>query len=110
MLIIPDLLSMFLKDPQVKAKEASIILRQIVNSIRKISLYNNVLSLVSLPYHDKQSTIYDKSLLSRFDKHIEITRVDYHPSLFDIKMINKSSYKRNKFSIQERDFLIAAVR
>jgi hypothetical protein len=109
-LIIPDLLNMFLKDPQVKAKEASVILKQIVSSIRKIYLNNNIISLVSLPYHDKQSGIYDKSLLSRFDKHIEITRVDYHPSLFDIKMINKSSYKRNKFSLQERDLMIATVR
>jgi Rad51 protein len=104
MLIVPDLLSMFLKDPQVKAKEARIILRQIVSSIRKISLNNNILSLVALPYHDKQSSIYDKSLLSRFDKHIEITRVD--PPLFDIKMINKSRYQQNKFSLQETDLMI----
>lgn len=104
MLIVPDLLSMFLKDPQVKDKEANVILKQIVSSIRKISLNSNILSLVSLPYD--VSSIYDKNLLSRFDKHIEITRVN---SLFDIKMINKSRYKLNKFSLQERDLMITAT-
>ena len=46
-IIIGELLSMFVNDPQVQIKEAESLIRQIINAVRKLCTYNNILCVIS---------------------------------------------------------------
>lgn len=78
-IIISDLLSMFVNEPQIQIKEAESLIRQIANAIIKMSSYSNILFLISFysnMRNNQPSSIhaYDKLLLQRVDKCIIITK------------------------------------
>jgi hypothetical protein len=81
LVVIPDLLKMFIQDPQLHMKEAESLIREIAGALRKISIMNNnnnVLLLASLPSNNELSSspILDVAhtiFLSSFNKEIEIT-------------------------------------
>lgn len=78
-IIISDLLSMFVNEPQIQIKEAESLIRQIANAIIKMSSYSNILFLISFysnMRNNQPSSIhaYDKLLLQRVDKCIMITK------------------------------------
>ena len=107
-IIISDLLYMFVNDPQVQIKEAKPLIRQIVNEIRKMSSYNNILFIISFysnGYDHPSAHIYTRILLHRIDKCIVITKnKDNNNLLVDIK-INKSKnhyQERRRIILQEK--------
>ena len=79
MVIVFDLLNMFVRDPQIGANEAIYLTNETVDSITKSNALEDVLVVVSLPfvgtvYHrnDQPAISYNKTILPRFDKCIEI--------------------------------------
>jgi hypothetical protein len=96
-IIIGDLLSMFVNEPQIQIKEADSLLRQITNAIRKMmSSYNNILFVISLCCNSNTRTTttttrYARLILQRIDKCIEITREGNHKE--------KEKNKNNNLSI-----------
>lgn len=85
LVVIPDLLEMFVQDPQLHMKEAKSLIREIAAALRKISVMNNnnnynndVLLLASLPSNNELSSpildIMHKMFFSLFNKEIEITK------------------------------------
>lgn len=65
--IIPDMLKMFVDDPQVRPREANYLIREMMKAIGLLP--GDILVLVSLY---TLSNKYDKSILSNFGKRIEI--------------------------------------
>ena len=141
LIVIFDLLDMFLRDPQIEIEEAEHIIKEIVNSIkrsRRREVFGNILFMVSLPsyssnyqshhhcHHQQLSAIYNKIILPRFDKHIEITSATnsdnnknknkINNSLLYVKIKNNNKYHseysnssgNNLFPIEERDLLIVS--
>ena len=72
LVVISDLLDMFIHDPNVDRKEAVYLLKEIVSAIRKISMSSSKLILGVISWNYNQSP-YNDILLSKLDKHIEIT-------------------------------------
>jgi Rad51 len=116
-IVISDLLDMFLRDPQILIEEAEHIIKEIINSIkrRKISGKNNiddVLYLVSS--NNNHSAAYNKVLLPRFDKHIEITKSKTKSSLLNIKVRNYNHNKKcstiTTLLVQQKDLQIISPR
>jgi Rad51 protein len=116
-IVISDLLDMFLRDPQILIEEAEYIIKEIINSIkrRKISGKNNiddVLYLVSS--NNNHSAAYNKVLLPRFDKHIEITKSKTKSSLLNIKVRNYNHNKKcntiTTLLVQQKDLQIISPR
>ena len=117
LVVISDLLKMFVEDPQLNAKEAKMLLRQITSSIRNTSFNNNrLLFLISLPYHYNHNQSLKYNHFPLFDKHIEITKQDKETcySVLDIKMINNRSEKQqqqhSKFKLLEKELIIITNR
>ena len=122
-ILISDLLNMFVCDPQIKIEEGERMIKEIINSLRKISTTtNNTLIVVSLYRHHhhyyssfSSSYLYEKILLPRFDKCIEITnnKKEKVNNVLDIKICNHkndnndgiSKNSRRRFSLPERDLL-----
>jgi hypothetical protein len=123
-ILISDLLNMFVCDPQIKIEEGERMIKEIIDSLRKISTTtNNTLIVVSLYRHHhhhyssfSSSYLYEKILLPRFDKCIEITNNKKKKvnNVLDIKIrnhknrhhsdgISKNSSRR--FSLSERDLM-----
>jgi Rad51 len=75
-IIISELLSMFVNDPQVQIKEAESLIRQIINAVRKLCTYNNILCVISFCSNNDITKMYARLILQRIDKSIEITRRD----------------------------------
>ncbi|MFL6316501.1 MAG: hypothetical protein ACJ73C_07160 [Nitrososphaeraceae archaeon] len=118
-------MDMFTRDPQIEANEARYLINGIVNSITKSRTLEDVLVVVSIPYkhgayyhNDKPALQYNKTILPRFDKCIEIMNShEGKNKMIDIKMRNNCS-RRNKnttddfhnhkvsSSIKERDLLM----
>jgi hypothetical protein len=122
-ILISDLLNMFVCDPQIKIEEGERMIKEIINSLRKISTTNSTLIVVSLYRHHHHhyssfpsSYLYEKILLPRFDKCIEITnnKKEKVNNVLDIKIrnhknhhyegISKNSSSR-RFSLPERDIM-----
>ena len=126
-ILISDLLNMFVCDPQIKIEEGERMIKEIINSLRKISsTTNNTLIVVSLYRHhhhhhhyssfSSSSYLYEKILLPRFDKCIEITnsKKEKVNNLLDIKIRNHKNHHHNdgisknscrRFSLSERDLM-----
>ena len=74
--VIADLLNLFTQDPNIDNNEAIFLIKEIVNSIKKL---DNTLVVISFQPPQQQqkkhnkSYPYDKILLPRFDICIEIT-------------------------------------
>ena len=75
LVIISDLLDMFTHDPSVDRKEAMYLIKEIVSAIRKMSMSSSsprqILGVISWDNYHQSS--YNDILLSKLDKHIEIT-------------------------------------
>ena len=127
MIVVSDLLDLFVRDLQIGSSEATYLINQIINSITKSRVLEDVLVIASLPfvgseYHhnnDQPAMSYNKTILPRFDKCIEI--INSHENrnkMIDMRIRNYCS-RRNKnttndfhnykmsCSIKERDLLIA---
>jgi len=76
-IIISDMLRMFLQDPQTRIKEARPIIKEIINSLRRLS--NNASVIVSFNY-TLQSEYY-QMLIPYFDKCIHITNDEFDNGL-----------------------------
>jgi len=102
MVVVSDLLDMFVRDPQIEANEAICLINEITSSIAKSRTLEGVLVIVSLPfvgteYHhnNKPATSYNKTILPRFHKCIEIMNsYENRNKMIDIKIRN--DYARNK--------------
>jgi hypothetical protein len=79
LVVIPDLLEMFIQDPQLHMKEAKSLIREIAAALRKISVMNNnnnynVLLLASLPSNNELSSpildVTHRIFFSLFNKEI----------------------------------------
>jgi hypothetical protein len=122
-ILISDLLNMFVYDPQIKIEEGERMIKEIINSLRKISTTtNNTLIVVSLYRHHHHhyssfpsSYLYEKILLPRFDKCIEITnnKKEKVNNVLDIKTRNHKNHhdegisknSSRRFSLPERDLM-----
>ncbi|HEX5892516.1 MAG TPA: hypothetical protein VFY41_06615 [Nitrososphaeraceae archaeon] len=122
-ILISDLLNMFVCDPQIKIEEGERMIKEIINSLRKISsTTNNTLIVVSLyRYHHhhyssfSSSYLYEKILLPRFDKCIEITnsKKEKVNNVLDISIRNHKNHHNEgisknscrRFSLSERDLI-----
>ena len=122
-ILISDLLNMFVCDPQIKIEEGERMIKEIINSLRKISsTTNNTLIVVSLCRHHhhhyssfSSSDLYEKILLPRFDKCIEITnsKKEKVNNVLDIRIRNHKNNHNNgisknscrRFSLSERDII-----
>jgi hypothetical protein len=124
-ILISDLLNMFVCDPQIKIEEGERMIKEIIDSLRKISTAtNNTLIVVSLYRHHhhhysyfSSSYLYEKILLPRFDKCIEITKnkkKEKVNNVLDIKIRNHKNRHHNdgisknnsrRFSLSERDLM-----
>jgi hypothetical protein len=128
MVVISDLLGMFMRDPQIEIGEARYLINEIVNSITKTRVLEDVLVIVSYsssedkayPYNNKSALLCNKTILPRFNKCLEITNNDdeKNNNMINIKIRNNSNKIRrikntdNHFhdskllSINQRDLLI----
>jgi hypothetical protein len=108
-IIISDLLSMFVNEPQIQIKEAESLIRQIANAIIKMSSYSNILFLISFYSNMRNNQpssihVYDKLLLQRVDKCIIITKDNTDNSnnlLIDIKS-KKNHSQEHSVLLQEK--------
>jgi hypothetical protein len=107
--VIADLLNLFTFDPNIDYNEAIFLIKEIINSVRKI-LDNTLVAASFQPQHNK-SYAYDKILLPRFDKRIEITKNKDSSSssdkinLLDVKVYGNNHSKdfSRSLLLQERD-------
>jgi hypothetical protein len=108
--VISDLLNIFTKEhnPNIDLDEAIFLIREIINSIKKT--LENTLVVVSFqqqqPHQNKSYAAYDKILLIRFDKCIEITRKNNSSTskidlLLDVKVYNNYSKNCSKSLLLE---------
>jgi DNA-directed RNA polymerase subunit RPC12/RpoP len=76
-IFISDILRMFLEDPSVRIGEGLPIIKDITNSLRKLSDISVIVSFVCT-----SSSLYYQTLLARFDKYIQITNAEFEGRLF----------------------------
>jgi hypothetical protein len=70
LVIVPDLLHMFTRDPNIDHKEAKHLIKEIVSVIKKVAISSSqTRCVVSWNYHHQ----YIKILLPIFDKYIQVT-------------------------------------
>jgi hypothetical protein len=124
-IVISDLLDMFVNSRHIKVEEAKNILKEIMVSIlrtrtsRSREILGNFLIVISLSCrHQRQQQqdslhLYNKILLPRFDKRIEIIEDSRSNGSFKVKTTitkNKNDHRAAResklFSITERDLLI----
>ena len=120
MIVISDLFDMFIRDPQIEANEATYLINEIVKSITKSKALEDLLVVVSFPFCNSPSNhnnvkpgiSYNKMVLTRFDKSMEI--IDKENNMIDIKISNKNKKTKNAtngvhndklLSINKRDLL-----
>jgi hypothetical protein len=111
MIAIFDLFDMLVQDPQIEANEARYLINEIVNSITKSRALEGVLVIVSLPFagsthhqNNKPAISYNKTILTRFDKCIEIINsMDKENKMIDIKIRSNSrnNIRSNKSSADD---------
>jgi hypothetical protein len=112
---------MYVNDHHIKVEEAKNLLKEIMVSIlrtrrRSREIFGNSLIVISLPYHQRRQQksfhLYNKILLPRFDKRIEIIEDSRSSSnrSFKVKTTtkNKNDHRATSksFSVTERDLLI----
>ena len=117
--VISDLLDMFVNDPQIKAGEAKYILKEIMNSIisrtRRETLGNSLIVMSLSSYCQESMSVYDKILLPRFDKRIEISNSTGKVNRLDAKILNNSESKpcndnnNRLFLLEEKDLLTVSA-
>jgi hypothetical protein len=119
--MIADLLNLFTNDPNIDLEEAIFLIKEIIISIRKT--LDNTLVVVSFQQYNnndhthKSYAEYDKILLPRFDKRIEITRnnndSNSNINLLDVKIYNNNKQSKKNcsrsFLLEKRDLQIIPV-
>lgn len=110
--VIADLLNLFTKDPSIDRDEAISLIKEIIYSIKKNENTLVVVSFQQQQQHQNKSYAYDKILLPRFDKRIEITNNNRNGNIniLDVKIYN-NNYNHSKdcnrsLLLKERDLLI----
>jgi hypothetical protein len=76
-IFIPDILRMFLEDPSVRIGEGLPIIKDITNSLRKLSDMSVIVSFICT-----SSSPYYRTLLARFDKYVQIANAEFDGRLF----------------------------
>ncbi len=126
MVVVSDLLDMFVLDPQIGSNEATYLINEIINSVTKSRMLEDVLVIVSLPLVDsayrqnnKAAISYNKIIIPRFDKSIEIMNSHENKNkMIDIKIRNDCTRHKNTMndfhydkllSINERDLLTVSA-
>jgi hypothetical protein len=126
-IVISDLLDMFVNDPHVKVEEAKNLLKEIMVSIlrarrRTREILGNSLIVLSLSCNQRQRQqqslhLYNKILLPKFDKRIEIIDGSSGSRSCNRSFKVKTTITKNKndhrvaresklFSVTEKDLLI----
>ena len=96
LIVISDLLHMFTHDPNVDRKEGIYLIKEIVSAIRKISMSSSssprqTLGVISWNHHQSS---YNDILLSKLDKHIEITHcITSRKKRLSSSLLSQSSVK-----------------
>jgi hypothetical protein len=110
--VIADLLNLFTKDPSIDRDEAISLIKEIICSLKKTENTLVVVSFQQQQHHQNKSYAYDKILLPRFDKRIEITNNSRNGyiNILDVKIYN-NNYNHSKdcnrsLLLKERDLLI----
>jgi hypothetical protein len=129
MVAVSDLLDMFVRDPQIEDDEARYLINELVNSITKSRALEGVLVVVSLSYehsgayhrhnNNKPSMSYNRTILPRFDKYIEIMNgKDKKSKMIDLKIRNDNRriknttndfHNGNLLSINKRDLMTVSA-
>jgi hypothetical protein len=121
-IVISDLLDIFVNDPHIKVEEAKNLLKEIMVSIlrksRRREILGNCLIVISLSCNQRQQEslhLYNKILLPRFDKRIEIIDGSGRGCNGSLKVKTTTKNKNDHrgaalqsklFSVTERDLLI----
>ena len=101
LVIIPDLLHMFTRDPNIDPKEAKHLIKEIVSAIRKMVVSSSrSRCVVSWNYHHHQSSLYNNILLPLFDRCVEVTSFEgkQSKSTLSLKVYDSRSYRQCKNS------------
>jgi hypothetical protein len=109
MVVVSDLLDMFVRDPQIGSNEATYLINQIINSVTKSRVLEDVLVIVSFSYahdlfhhHSKPYTSYGRTILQRFNNCIEITdSKDKKNRAIDVKISSSNNGKRIKNTVND---------
>jgi hypothetical protein len=109
MVVVSDLLDMFVRDPQIGSNEATYLINQIINSVTKSRVLEDVLVIVSFSYahdlfhhHNKPYTSYGRTILQRFNNCIEITdSKDKKNRAIDVKISSSNNSKRIKNTVND---------
>jgi hypothetical protein len=74
--VIPDLLSMFVQQPETDVDEVEFLIREVIDVIKTISIKSKVLLLTSLSLSSKSSPYHHKlkTIIEIFNKSIEIDK------------------------------------
>jgi hypothetical protein len=86
LIVVYDLLHLFVFDPHIDKVDAKWLIKEIARSLRKLS--KDRLVVVSFAHCNNE---YEKSLLSVFDKRIEITN-----DVDDLRMLQLKVYNKRK--------------
>jgi hypothetical protein len=74
---IPDLLSMFLHEPEIDVAEVEFLIREVIEVLKMVSVKSKVLLITSLSLNNKSSPYHlklAKTILEIFNKSIEIDK------------------------------------
>jgi len=117
--VVSDLLDMFVNDPQIKVEEAKYLLKEIMNSIisrtRRETLGNPLIVMSLSSYCQESMPVYNKILLPRFDKRIEISNSASKVNSLDAQILNNSQSKacindnNRLFLLEEKDLLTVSA-
>jgi hypothetical protein len=99
-ILILDILRMFLEDPQVRIGEALPIIKEITNSLRKFSSDTSVI----VSFNRTPPSPYYQTLLTRFDKCIQITNDEFDDRLF--AEVNCRKKEDSEIRLQQLDLEI----
>jgi hypothetical protein len=75
--VIPDLLSMFLQEPEIDVDEVEFLIREVIEVLKVLSVKSKVLLITSLSLNNKSSPYHyklAKNILEIFNKSIEIDK------------------------------------
>ena len=111
-IVIGNLLSLFVNDPQVQIKGAKSLIRQIVNAVKMCTNNNNILCVISFCCSNNTKT-YARLILERIDKCVEITTIRVKDGndkqkrnrkndddlSIDIKIKNDKNHSRQQHSV-----------
>ena len=108
LIVVYDLLHLFVLDPHIDKADAKHLLKEIARSLTKLSKDRLVIVLFSHCNHE-----YEKSLLSIFDKCIEITDDGDNGSLLGVKVYNhifKRKEESSNFELRNETLTLVPLR